>query len=86
MVNLEEYIRNRNQFPHEELAKYVGQHVAWSPDGTKILASDVDPLKVLAAIKALGYDPADTPIEDIPVEDTFLGAGFLFAGNEEASE
>lgn len=37
--DLSRYQENRNKFPAEELAKYVGKHVAFSPDGTRILAS-----------------------------------------------
>jgi len=66
-MRLEQFVRNRNAFPADELGRYSGQHVAWSPDGTRILASDPDPLKVLAAVRALGYDPAETSIEDIPM-------------------
>jgi hypothetical protein len=79
-MSLEQSIRNRNAFPAEELDRYTGLHVAWSPDGTRILASDPNPLKVLAAVKALGYDPAETPIEDIPAEDVCPGAGLLLQG------
>ena len=84
-MSLEQFIRNRNAFPAEELGRYIGQHVAWSPDGTQILASDSDPMKVLAAVKALGYNPAETPIEDIPSEDVFPGGGLLFQGAQETS-
>ena len=31
--------RNRENFPQDELLKYVDPHVAWSMDGTHILAS-----------------------------------------------
>jgi hypothetical protein len=84
-VNLEQFAKNRNAFPADALGRYAGQHIAWSPDGTRILASDPDPLKVLAAVKGLGYDPAETPIEDTPNEDIFPGAGLLFQGGEETS-
>lgn len=82
-MNLEQFVQNRNAFPADELDRYAGQHVAWSPDGRRVLASDPDPLKVLAAVKTLGYDPAETPIEDIPTEDIFPGGGLLFPGNQE---
>jgi hypothetical protein len=82
-MELEQFIKNRNAFPADELQRYTGQHVAWSPDGTRILASDRDPLRVLAAVKALGYDPATTPIEDVPDLDFFPGGGFLFQGGQE---
>jgi hypothetical protein len=84
-MSLEQFIKNCNAFPADELERYAGQHIAWSPDGTRILAHDHDPLKVLAAVKALGYDPAETPIEDVPTEDVFLGGGLLFQGNQETS-
>jgi hypothetical protein len=61
----------------------TGQHVARSPDGARILASDPDPMKVITAVKALGYDPAKTPIEDIPYEDDFPGGAILFQGGQE---
>ena len=79
-MNLEQFVRNRNAFPADKLNRYAGQQVAWSPDGTGILASDRDPLKVLAVVKDLGYDPAETPIEDVPTEDDdiFGGGGLLF--------
>ena len=37
-MDLEQFILNRNAFSHEELARMVGKHVAWSPDGLRILA------------------------------------------------
>lgn len=83
-MSLEEFVNNRNAFPAEELNRYIGQHVAWSPDGTRILASDSDPLQVIRAVQALGYDPADTPIEDIPFEDCFAGGALLFEGGQES--
>jgi hypothetical protein len=82
-VNLEQFVKNRNAFPTDELSRYTGQHVAWSPDGARILASDRDPMKVISAVKALGFDPADTPIEDIPSDEVFPGGGFLFQGSQE---
>ena len=78
-MRLEQFVRNRNAFPADELGRYSGQHVAWSPDGTRILTSDPYPMKVLAAVRALEHHPAsETSIEDIPAEDTFP-AGALFS-------
>jgi hypothetical protein len=56
-LNLEQYVKNRNAFPVNELGRSAGHHIAWSPDGTQILASDPGPLKVLAAVKAPGLRP-----------------------------
>ncbi len=36
--DLSHYDENRSKFPLEELAKYWGKHVAFSPDGTRIVA------------------------------------------------
>ena len=33
-----QFIRNCNEYPPEELARYVGNYVAWSIDGKAILA------------------------------------------------
>ena len=71
--------------PAEGLGRYTGHHVAWSPDGTRILADDPDPFKVLDTMKALGYDPAETPMEDIPSEDIFPGGRLFFQGGQETS-
>jgi hypothetical protein len=38
-TELDCYDENRRNFPVEELAKYCGKHVAFSLDGTRILAS-----------------------------------------------
>src|SRR4051794_10408609 len=44
-MDMQQFLTNRAQFPPEELAKYAGKYVAWSPDGTQIVASDEDPLR-----------------------------------------
>jgi hypothetical protein len=86
-MNLEQFIKKRNEFPAGELAKYAGKHVAWSPDGTQVLVADEDPLKVFAAVKAAGYDPGETLIEAVPTpEEVFWGGATLFQPNEESSE
>jgi hypothetical protein len=48
------YLRNRNAFPRDELLKYGGQHVAFSLDGTRILASGDDIPEVEARLRAAG--------------------------------
>jgi hypothetical protein len=42
-------------------------------------------MKVLSAVLALGYNPAETPIEDIPADDVFPGGGLLFQCGQEPS-
>lgn len=33
------FFENRQKFPPEQLLQYAGKHIAWSWDGTKIVAS-----------------------------------------------
>ncbi|MBI1914064.1 MAG: hypothetical protein HYS12_04915 [Planctomycetes bacterium] len=74
-MDMQQLLRNRQRFPPEELARYVGQYVAFSPDGTRIVASDEDLARLDAKIKAAGYDPAETLVSAVPAEDVILGGG-----------
>jgi hypothetical protein len=47
---------NQRRFPFEELMKYVGQAVAWSWDGSQILASGKDHVEVHEKLVAMGID------------------------------
>jgi hypothetical protein len=76
-MDLEQFMSNRNAFPREELAQFLGKHVAWSEDGSRILAADSDPLKVIAALKAAGYDPGETMIEAITSPDEISWGGAI---------
>jgi hypothetical protein len=50
--------------------------VAWSPDGTRVIAADSDPTRVVAAVKAAGFDPADCVLSTVPApEEVVLGGG-----------
>jgi hypothetical protein len=37
-----DFLENQRKFPAEELLRYAGQHIAWSWNGSQILASDPD--------------------------------------------
>ena len=37
--DISKFSDNRAKFPYEGLIPYLGQHVAWTPDATRILAS-----------------------------------------------
>jgi hypothetical protein len=52
------YEENRRKFPLDELAKYYGQHVAFSPDGTRILMSGDTMEEVEEKLIAAGIDPS----------------------------
>lgn len=78
-MNMQEFMKNRALFPAEELAKYAGKYVAWSLDGTHILLSDDDPLRLDAALKEAGYDPAEILVSSVPNPDEIVmgGAGLI---------
>jgi hypothetical protein len=57
LPDLRDYHKNRVAFPQEELAKYAGKFVAFSPDGTRILASGDTPEEMEAQLVALGIPP-----------------------------
>lgn len=77
VMDMQEFLRNRQEFPSEELAKYRGKYIAWSPDGKKVIASDKDPMNVIAAIKGYGYNEADCVLSSVPEHDAFIGSGRL---------
>ena len=52
--DLRHYEENRRKFPLEELAKYWGKHVAFSPDGTRIVASGDSLDEVVETLSAAG--------------------------------
>jgi hypothetical protein len=52
------YEENRSKFPLDELAKYAGKHVAFSPDGTRIVASGESIEEVEEQLMAAGIDPS----------------------------
>jgi hypothetical protein len=57
------FIKNRQEFPLEELMKYAEQWVAWSPDGTKIVAASSESGEALwDLVLAAGYDPRECVI------------------------
>jgi hypothetical protein len=60
------YEANRQKFPPEELAKYAGQFVAFSPEGTRILASGTTEDEVEKQLGALGIDPSQVVGSCVP--------------------
>ena len=56
--DLSHYHENRNKFPPEELAKYCGKYVAFSPDGTRIVASGETEEEMEANVIAAGIHPS----------------------------
>ncbi len=75
MIDVNEFRRNQSLFPRAELERYNGQYVAWSLDGTRILAADPDPLQLDALLCAAGHDPAEILVSRIvfPEEASWNG-------------
>src|SRR5262245_52591863 len=75
-MNMHEFLKNRLKFPPNELLKYEGKYVAWSPDGKAILASDDDELRLGSFIRSAGYDTAEVLITFVPpADEVVLGGG-----------
>ncbi len=74
---LDDHVKNRNQFPQEELEKYENMHVAWSLDGRRILAGHEDPLKLLEKLRHEGYSSEDYVLSFVDFESQFGGALLL---------
>ena len=72
------FLANRAKFPLEELEKYVGRWIAWSPDGTRIVADAADPRDIDDLVRAAGEDPEDCLVEGIPDTDSVFGGGLSF--------
>jgi hypothetical protein len=70
-----DFRHNRARFPREELAKYCGQWVAFSPDGCWIVASGETLQGLEERLAAAGQDPQRLVLEGIPgpEDDTHLG-------------
>jgi hypothetical protein len=64
-MNAGEFIRNLNAHTPEELAPYVGKHLAWSADGKRVLVAADSLSGLFQQIDRLG-------VEDYVVD--FLGA------------
>ncbi len=75
LKNRRTFLANRAAFPPEELVRFAGQWVAWSPDGTRVVASADAPAALEDLVRAAGEDPARCVLEGIPDGDAVLGGG-----------
>jgi hypothetical protein len=73
LERLRTFLPNRANFPVEELEKYAGLWVAFSPDGTRVVASAYDPADLESLVRAAGLDPMHCVIEGIPGDDGWFG-------------
>lgn len=75
-MDMREFLKNRNRFSPAELEKYAGKYIAWSPDGKRIIASDADPMNLVATVRSAGYDPQECVLSSVPSsEEVVLGGG-----------
>jgi hypothetical protein len=63
------FLANRAAVSVEELAKYAGEWVAWSPDGSRVVAHARSPELLDGLVRACGEDPACCVVEGIPGDD-----------------
>ena len=75
----QEYRSNRARFPRAELAKYQGAWVAFSADGSRIVARGETVEQLEQQILAVGEDPQRVVREWVagPQDDCLLGGGEL---------
>jgi len=64
-----DFDRNREQLPASERAKWAGQHVAWSWDGTRVVAGADTLANLLAELRTLHVDPATVVFDFIDAPD-----------------
>ena len=75
LENRRKFLANRAAFPAEELARYAGLWVAWSPDGTRVAASAAAPEALEELLRAAGEDPLQCVMEGIPDGDAVISGG-----------
>jgi len=73
LMDMQQYLKNRVAFPMDELAKHRGEWVAWSPDGTRLVATSRNPDALDDLIRAAGENPEECPVEGIPDTDCVVG-------------
>jgi hypothetical protein len=70
---------NNRQFPLDELAKYAGQHIAWSWDGKQIPASAADRDELERKLVEAGIDPSRVAWDYVMPPDVSLLPSLLDA-------
>jgi Family of unknown function (DUF5678) len=73
--DLSGYEENRAKFSLEKLAQYEGRHVAFSADGTRIVASGKDWPELWKHLEEAGIDASQVVGGYVPPADTVLLGG-----------
>jgi hypothetical protein len=72
------YERNRARIPREELQRHAGQWVAFSLDGSRILAGAENLPELEKRLATAGEDPEQVALERIEWEDSLAGGSELY--------
>ncbi len=81
-MDIRTFRSNQSRFPVKELRKYNGKYVAWSPDGSHIIASDKDPEKLCKKLLRGGYKPGEVLVDTVVLPTkASLGGAALFGEN-----
>lgn len=76
-VPVQTYQENRRTIPPVALEQHRGKWVAFSPDGTRIVASAKRLTVLDKKLRALGQDPQDVVYEYLGTKDIVLGGAEL---------
>jgi len=74
---LASYQANRASFPREELLRHLGDWVAFTRDGSRIVDSNPTLEGLEAQLRAAGREPQDYVYESVPTDDWICSAAGL---------
>jgi hypothetical protein len=76
-MNTETYYHTRSEMSAKDLRQYDGKWVAFSADGTRIIAADESLVELDKLVVAAGEDPEIVGFERVELEDSPLGGAEL---------
>ena len=66
-VDRQVYVTNRGKFLPEDLQPYAGQWVAWSADGSRIVAHNIDLGQAVREVEQAGLQREDVVFSHLPM-------------------
>jgi hypothetical protein len=84
MIDINGFRRNQGRILRTRLVKHNGQYVAWSTDGTGILAADSDPLWLDALLRAACHDPATILVSLVAIPEEVSWSGWQLSEDSAA--